>query len=234
MNEMYPVYPLAPASSAGQVYQRIAIQTHFVRPGEDYTELFHRYVLPLYRRGDLVIVSEKVAALCQGRVVYREEIRVTALARFLAHMVEQTPAGPGMGVPEKMQFAIDLCGAGRVLWAAVRAGIDKLRGKRGTFYRLLSPEVRGLDGFYGEDIPEYADMGVRLPEAPDELCRALYQETGVLSFIVDANDLGAELLGAADGTGLRREELLELARDNPAGQDRRLTPFVLCRPAAER
>lgn len=230
MNERFPVYPLSPASAGGRTYGRIAVQTHFVQPGEDYTALFRRYVLPICRPGDLVMVSEKVAALCQGRVVYREELRVGMLARLLSGLVEQTPAGPGLGVPEKMQFAIALCGAGRVLWAAARAGLDKLRGKRGTFYRLLPAEVRGLDGFYGRDIPEYAHMGVRLPEAPDELCRALYRETGVRSFIVDANDLGAELLGAADALDLSGEELLELARDNPAGQDRRLTPFILCRP----
>lgn len=222
---------LATVQADGQRYERLAIRTHFIQAGEDYTELFRRYVLPAYRPGDLVAVSEKAAALCQGRVVRREDVRVGVLARLLAKTVQRTPAGPGAGVPEKMQFAIDLCGRGRVLWAALRAALDKLRGVRGTFYRLLDPEVKGLDGFYGGDIPEYAHLGVRVPEDPAGLCDELYRDTGILSFIVDANDLGQELLGAAEAVELDKTALLALVADNPAGQDRRLTPFVICRRA---
>lgn len=144
---------------AGERYLRHGIRTHFVEVGEDYLDLFRRYVVPVYRPGDWVAVSEKVAALCQGRVIHRQEIQVTWLARLLAKCVRQTPAGPGMGLPVKMQFALDQEGRARVLWAALRAGLDKLRGIHGTFYRLLGPEVRGLDGFYGEDIPRLCGFG---------------------------------------------------------------------------
>ena len=120
----------------GRRYLRHGIRTHFVGVGEDYLSLFRRYVAPVYQPGDDVAVSEKVAALCQGRVVRREEVRVTTLARLLARCVHQTPAGPGMGLPVKMQFALDQEGRGKVLWAALRAGVDKLRGIHGTFYRL--------------------------------------------------------------------------------------------------
>ena len=36
----------------GRRYQRYAIKTHFVNPGEDQAELVRRYVLPLYEPGD--------------------------------------------------------------------------------------------------------------------------------------------------------------------------------------
>ena len=179
---------------AGERYLRHGIRTHFVEVGEDYLDLFRRYVVPVYRPGDWVAVSEKVAALCQGRVIHRQEIQVTWLARLLAKCVRQTPAGPGMGLPVKMQFALDQEGRARVLWAALRAGLDKLRGIHGTFYRLLGPEVRGLDGFYGEDIPAYADLGIRIPTEPDLLCDQVYEKTGVQSYIVDANGLGVDSL----------------------------------------
>lgn len=78
-------------------------------------------------------------------------------------------------------------------------GLDKLRGIHGTFYRLLGPEVRGLDGFYGEDIPAYADLGIRIPAEPDLLCDQVYEKTGVQSYIVDANGLGVELMGKSSG-----------------------------------
>lgn len=217
----------------GAFYLRHAIQTHFVGVGEDYLALIRRYVLPVCQEGDLLAVSEKVAALCQGRVIRREEVRVTWLARLLARGVHQTEAGPGMGLPIKMQVALDLCGRPKILWAAARGLLDKCRGVKGTFYRLLGPEVRGLDGFYGREIPEYEDLGIRIPADPAGFCDRVYRQTGVKSFLVDANDLGVEILGQAAVIEERPEILAALMRDNPAGQSRQLTPFILIRRQRE-
>ena len=180
-----------------RTFARHAIQTHFVRPGESYIDLINTYVKPLYQPGDILSSSEKVIALCQNRVVTEAECRPGFWAKLLSRFVHQTSAGPGMGLPVKMQFAINICGLPKVLWAALRAAADKLRGIRGTFYRILGVEVSGLDGFYGEDIPEYAHMGVRVPENPGGVCDEVYEKTGVAMIIVDANDLNVELLGKA-------------------------------------
>ena len=51
--------------------------------------------------------------------------------------------------------------------------------------------------------------------------------------IVDANDLDVAMLGHCSQLTQSNEELLDLIRDNPAGQDRQLTPFILIRPMAE-
>ena len=214
----------------GQLYFRHPIHTHFVTEGENYLDLIRRYVLPIYRPGDLVAVSEKVIALCQGRLVREEELHPGLLARLLVPFVHRTPSGPGVGNLYKMQFAIEHCGARRVLWAALRAGLDRLRGVHGTFYRLTGREVAGLDGFYGNEIPEYAHIGIRIPEDPDGVCRDIFAATGVKAFIVDANYLNVELLGRLPGLEQSDNLLTALVRDNPAGQDRRLTPFVLIRP----
>ena len=132
-----------------------------------------------------------------------------------------------MGLPVKMQFAINVCGLPKVLWAAVCAGFGKLVGKHGVFYDMLGTEVSGLDGFYGEDIPEYEHMGVRVPKDPDKVCDEIYEKTGVVMMIVDANDLNVELLGKGTfgfgflggGQGLRLfpERYAALSLRGPAG-----------------
>ncbi len=217
----------------GRTYARHAIQTHFVQVGESYIELIEKYVKPLWQPGDILSASEKVIALCQRRIVTEEQVKPGFWARLLSRFVHQTSAGPGMGLPVKMQFAINTCGLGAVLKAAVRAGLDKLRGVHGTFYDLLDPEVRGLDGFFGRDIPEYAHMGIRIPSKPDRVCDEVYEKTGIVMMIVDANDLTAELLGRSGQLRDRTNaELLALIADNPAGQDRQLTPFILIREVA--
>lgn len=218
----------------GKTYARHAIETHFVQVGESYLDLIEKYVKPVYQPGDILSSSEKVIALCQGRVVTEDECKPGFWAKFLSKFVHQTSAGPGMGLPIKMQFAINVCGLGRVIWAAVCAGVGKVFGRHGVFYEMLGTEVSGLDGFYGEDIPEYEHMGVRVPRDPDKVCDEVYEKTGVVMMIVDANDLNVELLGRGEQLkGYTEEELLALIRDNPAGQDRQLTPFVLIREVKE-
>ena len=217
----------------GKTWARHAIQTHFVQVGESYLDLIEKYVLPIYQPGDILSSSEKVIAMCQKRVVTEDEVKPGFWAKLLSRFVHQTSAGPGMGLPVKMQFAINICGLPKVLWAAFRAAIDKLRGVHGTFYNILGTEVSGLDGFYGHDIPEYEHMGVRVPENPDGVCDEVYEKTGVVMMIVDANDLNVELLGRCAQLTQSDEDLLDLIRDNPAGQDRQLTPFILIREVKE-
>ncbi|MBU5435447.1 F420-0--gamma-glutamyl ligase [Pseudoflavonifractor sp. MSJ-37] len=214
----------------GRTWARHAITTHFVTVGESYIELMEKYVKPLYQEGDILSMSEKVIAICQKRVVTEEELKPGFWAKVLSRFVHQTSAGPGMGLPIKMQFAINVCGLPKILWAAFRAAIDKLRGIHGTFYKIAGLEVSGLDGFYGEDIPEYAHMGVRIPSDPTGVCDEIYAKTGIVSMIVDANDLDVEMLGHCSQLKQSDSELLDLIRDNPAGQDRQLTPFILIRP----
>ncbi len=215
----------------GKTWQRCAIHTHFVQVGESYLDLMERYVKPLYQEGDILSMSEKVIAMCQKRVVTEAEVKPGFWAKLLSRFVHQTSAGPGMGLPVKMQFAINVCGLPKVLYAAFRSAIDKLRGVHGTFYNILGQEVSGLDGFYGREIPEYEHMGVRIPEDPAGVCDEIYEKTGIVSMIVDANDLNVEMLGHCSQLKESDEELLSLIRDNPAGQDRQLTPFILIREA---
>lgn len=216
-----------------RIFDRHAIQTRFVKVGDDYIELVKEYVLPFYQPGDILSSSEKIIALCQKRVVYESEVRPSLLAKILCKCVHQTAAGPGAGVPYKMQFAINHCGAFRVLWAAFRAALDKLRGVKGTFYRLTGPEVAGLDGFYGHDIEEYARMGIRIPENPDKVCDEVFEKTGVAMMIVDANALAQEVLGKGAAVKEDIHTLEGIIRDNPAGQETQMTPFILVREVKE-
>ena len=218
----------------GKTYARHAIQTHFVQVGESYVDLVERYVKPLYQPGDLLYSSEKIIGLCQKRVVYKKDMKVSALARFLSRFASHSTAGIGVDSPWKMQFAIDQCGALKVIWAAVCAGIGKLFGRRGVFYDMVGQEVSGLDGFYDHEFAEYGEFGIRLPENPGKVCDEIEAATGVQAMIVDANDLNIEILGKASSVQMDEGTLKALIRDNPAGQSRELTPFILIRPVEER
>ena len=216
------------------VYRRHAITTHFVQIGEDYIALIEKYVKPLYEEGDLLSISEKIIALCQKRVVYKKDMKISFLAKFLSRFaIQHNSAGIGVGEVCKMQYAIDKVGALKVLWAAICAGFGKLFHKKGIFYDMVGMEVTGLDGFYPDVFPVYGEFGIEIPDNPAGVCNEIFEKTGVRAMIVDANDLTRDILGKGDQVALTDEQLCEIIRDNPAGQDDQCTPFILIRKKAE-
>lgn len=218
---------------SNQTYLRGAIKTHFVAVGEDYIKLVEDYVKPHYQEGDILSIGEKVVALCQKRIVTKEDVKPTKLALFLSRFASQTTAGQGVYNPYKMQFAIMLNGKLKVIYAAVAGGICKIFGKKGVFYEIVGPEVTGLDGFYGECFDEYKEFGIRIPENPDAVCNEIYEKLGIKTIIVDANDFAVNLLGKSDAIELSKEDLIAIMKDNPSGQSDECTPFVIVRKKGE-
>ena len=214
-------------------YLRHAIETHYIQIGESYIDIIEKYVKPIYKEGDIISISEKIISLCQKRIIYKKDVKVSKLAKFLSKFAMKSNAGVGVDNPYKMQFAIMLNGRLKVIYAAIAGGIGKLFGKRGVFYKIVGPEISGLDGFYGDVFEDYADFGIRLPENPTGVCNEIYEKTGVKAMIVDANDLNVEILGNTDDIGYTEEELIALIKDNPACQTKTLTPIVLIRKANE-
>ena len=179
----------------GEVYLRHAIKTRFVKQGDSYIDLFKEYVSPIYQEGDIISSSEKIIALCQNRVLKREDIKVGFWAKFLSKFAHKTTAGVGVGEPIKMQFAINQVGLLKVLWASLASAVTKLFGKKGVFYEIVGQEVSGLDGFYDHVWKEYGDIGILLPENPSKVCNEIHDKLGISCMIVDANDLGQEVIG---------------------------------------
>ena len=213
-------------------YSRYAILTHFIQIGEDYIELINRYIKPFYQKGDIVSISEKIISLCQRRVIYKKDMKLSFLAKFLSRFASHSSAGIGVDSVWKMQFAIDHCGAWKILYATLCSGMGKLFGKHGIFYDIAGIEVRGLDGFYDKSYSVYGDFGIRLPENPDKVCEEIYEKTGVTTMIVDANDFTQDILGKCGRISYTTEQLAEMIQDNPSGQSTQQTPFVIIRPTA--
>lgn len=213
----------------GQVYLRHAIKTEFIKQGESFLEIFKKYVSPIYQEGDIVSSSEKIIALCQNRIVKREDIKIGFWAKLLSRFASHPSTGVGVGETIKMQYAIDTVGLFRVLLASVASAITKLFGIKGIFYKIVGQEVSGLDGFYDHVWKEYGDIGIQLPENPTKVCQDIKENLGIDCMIVDANDLGQEILGHSSDIPVPEEQLKDLIKDNPSGQGKELTPLILIR-----
>lgn len=213
----------------GTIYMRHAIKTHFVQVGESYIDVIQKYVSPIYEEGDIISISEKIIALCQNRVIKREDLKVGFLAKFLSRFASHPTTGIGVGEAIKMQYAINKVGRLKCIYAAAASAVTKLFGKRGVFYKIVGQEVSGLDGFYPDVWKEYGDIGIEMPADPTGTCNEIYEKLGIKAMIVDANDLGQEILGKSDAITESEDELLGMIKDNPAGQGKQTTPIILIR-----
>ncbi len=213
----------------GITYLRHAIKTRFVQQGESYIDIFEEYVKPIYEEGDIVSCSEKIIALCQNRIVKREDIKIGFWAKLLSKFASHPTTGVGVGETIKMQYAINTVGLMKVLWASFASAVTKLFGKKGVFYKIVGQDVSGLDGFYDHVWKEYGDIGIQLPENPSAVCNEIKDKLGISCMIVDANDLGQEILAKSDDIELDYDNLKQIIRDNPAGQGRETTPLILIR-----
>ncbi len=212
-------------------YERYAVKTHFIDRGEDYVEIMRQYVQPLYRAGDVVTLSEKVISMCQDNTVQMEDVKVGFWAKTLSKFATSNHNGIGMDEPYKLQLAINLKGLPLILWAVFCGGVAKAFGKRGVFYEIVGQDVAGIDGFYSHSSFEtYHTLAVLNPKEPHKVCADIYEALGISCVLVDANDIDVEILGKSpDLADVANANLAERIRDNPAGQDDELTPFIIVR-----
>lgn len=216
-------------------FLRIMVKTHTIMKGEDIGDLMVRYVQPELEPGDIIFVSEKAAAASQGRAVPMDEIKPSLLARFLVRFVYKAPYGIGLGMPETMEMAIREVGVPRILLASVIGGLGKLFGRRGWFYHVAGPKARSIDGPADYVIPPYNRHVVLGVADADGLCRRAADKIGAPVAIVDANDIGMNIIGLSS-PDLQQLPWQAILKDNPAGQSKESTPFGIIRPlgAAEK
>jgi len=212
----------------GVPYLRLPIKTDIVREGEDLAELVANHAGDQVRPGDIVFVSESVAAISQGRAIPEDQIRVGWLARILWRFVRKVPYGVGLRSPETMQAAIDETGRCRILFAALVGALGKLIGRRGDFYRIAGMQAALIDGAHTSPIEPYDRCVIKGPLEPDKLAREIGERNGCQAAIVDVNDIGGSwVIGASPDVDRKLVEAI--LRDNPLGQGEEQTPFGIIR-----
>ncbi len=214
-------------TARGQVWARYPIRTHVVQPGENIADVVKQYAAAHLRQGDILAISEKVVAICQRRAFPVDDLHPRPLARWLSRFVTKTPHGIGIGSPVTMELALREAGVWRILLAAAVAAITKPLGIRGVFYRISGRSVAAIDGPTPYTLPPYNRYASLAPKNPGKVAQSLADDLGVPVAIVDANDLGVEVLGAS--RGVDRTLVVELFRDNPLGQGSQQTPLCILR-----
>ncbi|NLM42766.1 MAG: F420-0--gamma-glutamyl ligase [Clostridiales bacterium] len=209
-------------------YLRIPVKTHVIKRDDNIIDVVKKYTQEIVNEKDIVIISEKVVAITQGRAFPVKEIKPRPLARFLSKFVTKTPAGIGLGIPETMEMALRECGVIKILFAAAVSFFGKLIGRKGDFYRIAGYKASSIDGPTPNTLPPYNKYVVLGPENPDKVAMDISETIKAQVAIVDINDLGGSILGTSQ-RDMDRNTLLGILKDNPLGQSSEQTPLGIIR-----
>lgn len=182
-------------------------------------------------------ISEKIVAITQGRSQFIWDIKVGRPARVLSRYVTRTPAGIGLGSPFTMQLAIEEAGLPRVLYAAAGGAVGKVIGRKGLFYELVGNQISAIDGPTEYSVYPSNVSAKLAPKDPDEVAARLsaqirarvpaaYAATFGGTIVMDANDLGRDVLGS-DVSPRDDERYGAMFVDNPLGQGSQQTPMAI-------
>ena len=210
------------------VFERYPVRTHVIRRGEDLSEILRCYVPNETAAEDYLFISEKIVAISQGRAWDISEIRPSLPAKVLCRFVYRSPYGIGLGSPWTMQLAIEEVRLPRLLFAAACSAATKPFGVRGVFYRIAGTAARAIDGPCDCTIPPYNHYAKKAPKEPDRVAKQLSAVFGCPVVIIDANDLGVEVLGKSSAA-IPTAFCKQVFRDNPLGQSRESTPVCVVR-----
>jgi len=209
-------------------FSRYPVRTHLIMKDDILVDLMDKYVIEYLEPGDMIFMSEKIVAITQGRSFPIKDIKVTRMANFLVRFVHKSPYGLGLGSPWTMQLAINEIGIVKVLFAAFFSAITKPFGIRGVFYRILGDQARAIDGPCECVIPPYNQHAKLAPFKPNDVALVLQEKTGCPVVIIDANDLGVEILGRSS-KDINVQMCKQIFKDNPLDQTTQQTPIAIVR-----
>jgi len=214
---------------AGKVYTRLPIKTHVVKKEDNIADIVEKYAKPYFQTGDVLAISEKVVAITQGRSFPIKDIKPSWLAKLLVKFVFKPKWGIGLGSPWTMELALREAGAPRILFAALASALTKPFGMRGVFYRVAGKNINAIDGPTPYTLPPYNEYAKLAPKDPDKVAADLMEKFNIPVAIIDANDIGVQVLGSSKGIDV--ELIRSIFKDNPLGQTTEQTPLCIVRVA---
>ena len=209
-------------------FARYPVKTHVVMSGDSLPEIMETYLTEHLRQDDRIFISEKIVAISQGRAFPMNEIKPSRMAKFLTRFVYKSPYGIGLSIPETMELAIREVGRLKILFAAFCSAVTKPFGLRGVFYKICGPKARAVDGPCDYTLPPYNHYAKMAPDRPYEVAERLAEQTGCPVVVIDANDLGVEVLGHSKGITIPLAK--QIFADNPLAQTDEQTPLAIVRP----
>ncbi len=210
-------------------YERISIKTHLIQFGEDLLLPIQKYVLPKFKEGDWIAISEKAVSVCQNNVRHISTVKAGLLSKIIVKGVKKYPNDIGFSRPEKMQVVIETAGKLRIILAMILGGIGKIFGIHGIFWIIAGKRVAEIDGFNPDAMYPYTEYAVLPPKEPEKVCQEIEDKLGCPAVIIDGNNINVKVIAQSRKVPVDKKNCRLILLDNPMGQDDELTPFIIVR-----
>jgi hypothetical protein len=102
---------------------------------------------------------------------------------------------------------------------------------KGVFYNVVGKNINAIDGPCHYTLPPYNEYAKLGPAEPNKVAEKISTATGCGVVIIDANDLGANVLGRSS-KNITDTFCKGVFKDNPLGQASEQTPVCIVRKAA--
>jgi len=211
------------------IYVRYPVKTHLISKKDDISDVVKKHVAKYLKESDIIVISERIVAISQGRSFLLDEIKPGLTANILSKFVYKHPGGIGLRSPWTMQLAIQEAGLWRILLAATLSIITKPFGLRGVFYRVAGNNINAIDGPCEYTLPP-GNMSAKLgPKDPQKVAQEIEESINFGVAIIDANDYGVNILGLSQKARTAEFPIKTIFSDNPMGQADEQTPIVIVR-----
>ena len=208
---------------AQEKLELVPVKTHIVTSRDDIVDVIKKYAGERIGPDDVVSVAESVVAISQGRFRRPEEMQPGFWARLLSRFIHPDSS---MSSICGMQVAMDEGGTLRVIVAFLLAGVARIFGNSGLFYKLAGEQAALVDDVTGT-MPPFDKVLVLGPKDPIKVAERIKASLGCYgAAVADVNDLKrAAVLGVS--AGLDPKELSRILIDNPFGNANQQTPIVI-------
>src|SRR3990167_5386988 len=210
-------------------YYRYSIKTHRISEKDTILQIVKKYTQKHLRKGDMVVISERVVAITQGRSIPIKDINPSWWAQKLYTYVYKHPGGIGLRSQYTMEIAIREDGLLRILLAAFLAVMTKPFGLRGVFYHVAGHGVNAIDGPTPYTLPPGNTSVTLGPKNPEQVAQAVENVVGAGVVIIDANDYGVLVLARSPKAVAINFPIKKIFADNPMGQSKEQTPLIILR-----
>lgn len=211
----------------GKIYSRYPIKTHFIHVCENVEPVIEKYVVPKFKKGQWLAISEKFITISQGRVIHKSAVKPGWLAKLIVKGVKKYKDDIGYSDPHKMQVAIWQAGWFRMFFAMIGGTLTRLLGRHGDFYRIAGNRVSEIDGFNPHAMPPFNNFAMLGPAKPNESAQEIEDKFGMPTVIIDGNNINVEVLGMSKNVPVDKATARLILLDNPMGQNDEMTPIII-------
>jgi asparagine synthase (glutamine-hydrolysing) len=216
----------------GKTYKRHVVKIDYVPVNTSINGLVENYIIPIYKKGDILYISKTLVSICTSQVLYRFDIHVSNLAKNITKNISLIRNANNIVNTYAMQVAIYLIGIIKAMYASLLASFSSNSIEaREKFIKYAGQPVTLIGGLISDSFPEYENFAILPPVGATEICAEIRKKYGITCFIGAMDDSTFNLIACSRDMKISAEELKNIIKDNPLGEKTTSTPLCIIRNA---